>query len=71
MNKVHYNVSGMINNVMKTQIKNELEGRDGIGKVNVDLARSTVEVDFNPPANSEEIIQCIEETGCKVTGALH
>jgi copper chaperone len=70
MDKVHYNVSGMINNVMKTQIKNELEDLDGIGKVNIDLVRSTVEVDFNPPANSDEIIQCIEQTGCKVTGTM-
>ncbi|HHV12048.1 MAG TPA: heavy-metal-associated domain-containing protein [Clostridiales bacterium] len=70
MNKVHYNVNGLINNVMKTEIKNVLEDLDGISKVNIDLVRSTVEVDYNPPADSKEIKHCIEQTGCKVTGTL-
>ena len=68
MNTVHYEVQGMINNPTKTQIKNELEELDGIHRVNVDLVRSTVEVEYNPPANPEDIKHCIEHVGCRVTG---
>lgn len=70
MNKVHYNFTGTMNNPTKTQIKNELEDLDGIHRVNVDLARSTVEVEYNPPANPEAIKHCIEHVGCKVTDSL-
>jgi copper chaperone CopZ len=66
MNTVHYNVSGLINTPVKTQVKNVLEELKGVQRVNVDLARGTVEVDFNEPANENDIIQKIEHVGCKV-----
>lgn len=66
MNKVHYNVIGLINVPTKTQVKNELEELDGVHRVNVDLNRSTIEVEFNEPANKDSIKSCIEHVGCKV-----
>lgn len=67
MNKVHYTVNGLLNNPMKTQVKNVLEELDGVQRVNVDLVRGTVEVDFNDPAEENEIKRTIEHVGCKVT----
>ncbi len=66
MNNVHYNVNGLYNVPMKTQLKNALEELDGVQKVNVDLHRGTVEVDFNEPAAENEIRRTIEHIGCKV-----
>ena len=56
MKKEHYNVNGLANEEMKTQVKN----------VCVDLARGTVEVAYNNPATSQEIKKCIENTGHEV-----
>ncbi len=66
MNKVHWQVDGLINNPVKTQVKNKLEELDGVSKVNIDLVRSTVEVSYNPPADETQIRDKIEYTGCKV-----
>ncbi|MBB2182077.1 heavy-metal-associated domain-containing protein [Lachnospiraceae bacterium MD1] len=66
MNQVHYNVSGLINNPVKTQVKNVLEEIDGVQKVNIDLGRSTVEVHYNDPADDCSIRNAIEHVGCKV-----
>lgn len=66
MNNVHYNVDGLYNTPMKTQLKNALAHLDGVQNVNVDLARGTVEVDFNDPVNEKEIKRTIENIGCKV-----
>lgn len=66
MNNVHYNVNGMYNTIMKTQIKNALEEMKGVQKVNIDLQRGTVEVDFNEPAADKDIRRTIEHIGCKV-----
>jgi copper chaperone CopZ len=66
MNTVHYNVNGLINNPVKTQVKNVLEELEGVQRVNVDLIRSTVEVDFNPPTNENEIRHRIEHVGCRI-----
>ncbi len=66
MNKVHWQVDGLINNPVKTQVKNKLEELDGVSKVNIDLVRSTVEVSYNPPADEAQIRDKIEHTGCKV-----
>ena len=66
MNNVHYNVNGLYNVPVKTQLKNALEGMDGVQKVNVDLQRGTVEVDFNEPAKESEIRSTIEHIGFKV-----
>jgi copper chaperone len=66
MNKVHFNVNGLLGNEMKTQVKNVLDDLDGVQKVNVDLVRGTVEVAFNEPANENQIRNSIEHVGCKV-----
>lgn len=67
MNTVHYNVTGLINNPVKTQIKNVLEELDGVHRVNVDLGRSTVEVDYNEPTSEGEIRSRIEHVkGCRI-----
>lgn len=66
MNNIHLNVNGLINNPVKTQVRNVLEEIDGVQKVNIDLVRSTVEVDFNPPATENDIRMKIEHVGCKI-----
>lgn len=66
MNSVHYNVNGLFNTPMKTQLKNALNDLNGVQKVNVDLQRGTVEVAFNEPARENEIKRTIENIGCKV-----
>jgi copper chaperone len=66
MNNVHYNVNGLFNTPMKTQLKNALDDIKGVQKVNVDLMRATVEVDYNAPAEESEIRKAIENIGCKI-----
>lgn len=66
MYKVHYNVNGLINVPTKTQVKNELEELEGVHQVNIDLGRSTIEVEYNAPANKEDIKKCIEHVGCRI-----
>nr|WP_312576111.1 heavy metal-associated domain-containing protein [Sedimentibacter sp.] len=66
MNKSHYNVSRLLNTQMKTQVKNALNELDGIQMVNVDLARSTIEVGYDESIDENEIKQCIENIGCKI-----
>jgi copper chaperone len=63
MERTHYNVDGLANENMKTQVKNALEKIEGVGKVCVDLARGSVEVIYNAPATEAEIKSCIENTG--------
>jgi copper chaperone CopZ len=64
MDKVHYDVSGIINADRKTKIKKSLDKIKGVQKVEVDVARGTVEVNFNTPATSEVIENGIEKQGC-------
>lgn len=66
MEKVHYNVSGMANSQSKTQLKNSLNKLDGVQQVAVDLARGSVEVGYNDPANETQIKDCIENTGYSI-----
>lgn len=63
MERSHYIVDGLANENMKTQVKNALEKLDGVNNVCVDLARGSVEVIYNSPANPSEIKKCIENTG--------
>ncbi|MDP4177101.1 MAG: heavy metal-associated domain-containing protein [Bacillota bacterium] len=63
MDTVHYNVSGMAGSESKTKIKNALDEIKGVQEVAVDIARGTVEVQYNPPADWRNIKQCIEKTG--------
>ncbi|CUP14975.1 heavy-metal-associated domain-containing protein [Clostridium sp. NSJ-49] len=66
MDIVHYNVTGLINNSTKTQIKNALDKIDGIQEVCVDLGRSSIEVAFNESVTEAEVRNCIEETGFSI-----
>lgn len=63
METIHYNVSGMAGSESKTKIKNALDEIHGVQEVAVDIARGTVEVKYNSPADSQDIKQCIEKTG--------
>ncbi len=66
MNKVHYNISGLQNSDVKTQLKNALNNIDGISMVNVDMGRSTIEVGYNEETDENSIKSCIENVGCKI-----
>ncbi len=66
MHSVHYNVEGLINNPMKTQVKSVLKDLEGVQQVNVDLVRGTVEVEYNPPAKESDFRAKIEHIGCKI-----
>ena len=66
MEREHYIVDGLVNENMKTQVKNALERIDGVSNVCVDLGRGSVEVMYNQPATPEEIKSCIENTGHNV-----
>ena len=47
MNRVHYNISGLQNSEIKTQLKNALDKIEGISMVNIDVARDSIEVGYN------------------------
>lgn len=66
MNKVHYNISGIQNAEVKTQLKNALGKIDGISMVNIDARRDTIEVGYNESTDESTIKSCIETVGCKI-----
>lgn len=66
MDRVHYTVSGLLNNNCKTQVKNALDEIEGVQTVAVDLGRSTIEVAYGEETNESEIRECIENTGFKI-----
>ncbi|NFU81925.1 heavy-metal-associated domain-containing protein [Clostridium sporogenes] len=66
MNNLHLNVSGMANNECKTRLLNALDRVKGVQEVAIDLARGTVEVGYNKPANEMDIKNYIEHTGYKI-----
>lgn len=66
MNRLHCEVDGIVNESMKTQLKNSLEKVEGVNKVCVDLGRGSVEVIYNEPANENDIKSCIENTGYRI-----
>lgn len=70
MNNVHYNVHGLYNTPMKTQLKNALEELDGVQKVNIDLVRGTVEVGYNEATKEKDIRSTIENVGCKIESSI-
>lgn len=59
----NYIVDGLVNESIKTQIKNALDKIDGVNKVSVDIGLSSIAVAYNEPATSEVIRNCIEDTG--------
>ena len=66
MNRLHYDVNGLRNNNMKTQIKNSLDDLEGVNKVNVDLRRGSIEVACSDIADESQIRNQIEQIGCKI-----
>jgi copper chaperone CopZ len=66
MNGLHYNVSGLLNEQIKTQVKNALNNLEGVHNVNVDLGRSTIEVGCKDNITTEVIENSIEKVGCKI-----
>ncbi len=66
MNKVHYNVTRLQNQQMKTQIKNVLNELKGVQMINIDLGRGSIEVGFDESIDESAIIQRIEQVGCKI-----
>lgn len=67
MNKIHYDVSNLSNSEGKTQVKNALDKIKGVQKVRVSLEAGTIEVDYNEPADKDQIKTCIEKSGFPVT----
>lgn len=68
MNKVHYDISGIQNSEIKTQLKNALVKVDGISTVNIDATRGSIEVGYNESTDETSIKSCIENVGCKIQG---
>jgi copper chaperone CopZ len=66
MQTVHYSVSGIASRKNKAQILNALDKIKGVQEVAVDVARGSVEVEYNEPATPSSIRQCIEHTGFDV-----
>jgi copper chaperone len=66
MNKVQYTVSGLVNEQMKTQVKNVLNELDGVSMVNIDLGRGSIEVGFNDATDERKIKEGIERVGCRI-----
>lgn len=66
MKTVHYDVKGLVNSESKTKLRNSLDKIEGVQEVAIDIARGTVEVDFNEPATVEDIKECITHTGYPV-----
>ncbi|MGE4353856.1 MAG: heavy-metal-associated domain-containing protein [Oscillospiraceae bacterium] len=59
-------VNGIQNKESKTQIKNALNKIDGVNAVGVNLATSTIEIQYNEPATENDIKNCIENAGFKI-----
>ncbi|MFL0245859.1 heavy-metal-associated domain-containing protein [Candidatus Clostridium stratigraminis] len=66
MKTVHYNISGMASRKNKAQVLNALDKIKGVQEVAVDVARGTIEVQYNEPAEEAAIMGCIENTGFKI-----
>lgn len=66
MEKVQYSVSGILNPQTKTQVKNVLDELIGVQSVNIDLGKSWIEIEYNSPADENEIRHCIEHVGWTV-----
>lgn len=66
MKTVHYNVSGMVYPESKTKLNNSLDKIAGVHHIDIDIARGSVEVEFNSPATVDKIKNCITKTGYDV-----
>ena len=68
MNKIHYDISGVHNSEVKTQLKNALDKIEGTSMVNIDAARGSIEVGYNESTDEDSIKSCIENVGCNIIG---
>jgi copper chaperone CopZ len=66
MNRVHYQVTQLVNEQMKNEVKNSLGKIAGVQMVNVDMGRSSIEVGYNESADEDTIRECIEGVGCRI-----
>lgn len=67
MNRIHFNVSRLLNTQTKTQLNNVLNDLEGVQMVNIDLSRGSIEVGYDDKGTNEnQIKQCIEHVGCKI-----
>ena len=66
MKKIHYNVDGLTNENIRTQVRNAVEKIEGVDMVSVDMETGSVDVDYNRPADSETIKDNIENTGLRI-----
>jgi copper chaperone CopZ len=67
MNKIFYTVSDIINSECKTQVKNALDKIEGVQKVGVSLKSGVVAIEYNEPADEDQIKDCIKNTGFTIT----
>ncbi|MDW2798956.1 heavy metal transporter [Clostridium boliviensis] len=68
MKRIHYEISGIQNKDVKTQLKNALDKIDGISMINIDAGRGSIEVGYNQSTDENSIKSCIETVGCEITG---
>lgn len=67
MNRLHLNVSRLLNSQTKTQLKNVLNDIQGVQMVNIDLSRGSIEIGYDEKeTNENQIKQTIEHVGCKI-----
>lgn len=66
MKRVHYQVTRLVNDQMKNEIKNGLDKVEGVQMVNIDMGRSTIEVGFNESTSEDKIKESIEGAGCRI-----
>lgn len=66
MNRFHYNVNGLQNTAIKTQIKNALENVKGVQMINIDFDRGAIEIGCSSTVDENQIRSCIERTGCRI-----
>lgn len=66
MNRIHFDISGIQNSEIKTQLKNALDKVEGISMVNIDAARGSIEIGYNQSTDENSIRSCIENVGCNI-----
>jgi len=70
MDRIRYDVDGIINNNMKTALKNALEKIDGVETVDVDLGNQLIEIGCNNTTNQTMVKRCIEKSGAKINSSF-
>lgn len=70
MDRIYYGVDGIINNNMKTALKDELQKIDGVQSVDVDLGSQSIEVGYNNLNNQVMVKRCIEKSGATINSYI-